>query len=82
MPDLPLTQLDYMSWLFLQLAMVCYPQLFDFNSIYLIMFIYLYFIILRYFILYILLYLLQLFELKSNSCGHQVMANCRKSQDR
>jgi len=23
-----------------------------------------------------------IFELKSNRCGHQVMANCRKSQDR
>ena len=32
MPDLPLTQSDYLSWLFLQLAVAWCPQLFDFNS--------------------------------------------------
>ena len=32
MPDLPLTQLDYLSWLFLQIVSACYPQLLGFNS--------------------------------------------------
>ena len=32
MPELPLTQWDYLSWLFLQLTMTWCPQLFHFNS--------------------------------------------------
>ena len=32
MPGLPLAKLNYLSWLFLQLAMAGCPQLLDFNS--------------------------------------------------
>ena len=36
MPELPLIQLDCLSWLFQQLAMAFMPQLYHFNSKYLL----------------------------------------------